>query len=342
MALLLRPLIAGTALFAIVVSAGVLPAVYADSTDSEVVLYSGRSKSLVDPLLSQFEKDTGIEVTVRYGNTSELVLAIEEEGDRSPADVIWAQDAGAMGALNEAGRLTPLPESMLKHIPPIFRNGSGTWVATSGRARTLAYSPERVSEDKLPASVFDLTQPKWKGRIGWAPANGSFQAFVTAMRAVHGEAKTKAWLEGVKANEAKSYPKNTPIIEAIAAGEIDLGLPNHYYLLRFKAADNKFPVAQTFFEAGDVGNMLNTSGVGVLKTAQHPDTAQRLIEYLISEKAQQYFTGQVFEYPINDGVIMNPLLVSVEELKAKVPEIDLEALEDLEGTLKMLTDVGLL
>lgn len=337
-----RSMVARITLFALALSTVLMPAALADSTDQEVVLYSGRSKSLVDPLLRQFEKDTGIKVTVRYGNTSELVLAIEEEGDRSPADVVWAQDAGAMGALNEAGLLAPLPESMIAHIPPIFRNGSGTWVATSGRARTLAYSPDRVSEDELPKSIFDLTDPKWKGRIGWAPTNGSFQAFVTAMRIIHGDAKTKAWLEGVKANEAKTYPKNTPILEAIAAGEIDLGLPNHYYLLRFKAADSKFPVEQTFFEAGDVGNMLNTSGAGILKTARHPQAAQKLIAYLISEKAQQYFTGQVFEYPINDGVIMNPLLVSVEELKAKVPEIDLEKLEDLEGTLTLLTEVGLL
>lgn len=310
----------------------------------EVVLYSGRSQSLVDPLLKQFEKDTGIKVTARYGRTSELVLAIEEEGDKSPADVFWAQDAGAMGALTRAGLLGPLPKEVVGHIPPIFMNDSGTWVATSGRARTLAYSPERVKVEELPKSIFDLTDPKWKGRIGWAPANGSFQAAVTAMRVVCGDEKTKAWLEGMKANEAKAYPKNGPIVEAIAAGEIDLGLPNHYYLLRFQAAadDDKYPVDQTFFEAGDIGNLLNTSGVGILKTAPHRDASLKLVEYLISEKAQQYFTGQVFEYPINDGVIMNPLLVSVEELKRVISPVNLEQLSDLDGTLRMLTDAGLL
>lgn len=338
----LRTVAAKVAILGLIVTTAFTTPATADGANEEVVLYSGRSKNLVDPLLKQFTRDTGIKVTVRYGNTSELVLAIEEEGQRSPADVIWAQDAGAMGALNQEGLLLPLPDAMVADIPPIFRNASGTWVATSGRARTLAYSPSRVSESELPASIFDLTDPKWKGRIGWAPANGSFQAFVTAMRAVHGDEKTRTWLAGVKANGARSYPKNTPILEAIAAGEIDLGLPNHYYLLRFKAADGNFPAEQTFFEAGDVGNMLNTSGIGILKTSKRPETAQKLIEYLISEKAQQYFTGQVYEYPINDGVIMNPLLVSIEELNAVVPAIDLEQLEDLEGTLKLLTETGLL
>lgn len=328
-----------TVLTAIVAFAFPLAA-FAD--EAALVLYSGRSESLVEPVLEMFEDATGISVVAKYGNTAQLALAIQEEGANSPADVFWAQDAGALGALNAEGRFVTLPASISAQVPQELRNPAGTWVATSGRARVLAYAPDRVAAEDLPQSIFDLTDPKWNGRIGWAPTNASFQAFVTSMRVTHGDEKTAAWLKGVKANGAKSYPKNTPIIEALAAGEIDLGLPNHYYLLRFKSKDAAFPVAQTFFAAGDSGNLVNVAGAGVLDSSSNQDAAKQFVEFLLSDKAQEYFTQQVFEYPVVDTVEPNAELISLSDLRAKMPDIDLEDLDDLEATLRLLTDVGLL
>ncbi len=309
----------------------------------ELVIYSGRSKSLVEPIIQQFERETGIKVRVKYGKSAELAVLLLEEGMRSPADLFWAQDAGALGAVAKADLFVKLPESVVARVPEQFRNENGLWVAVTGRARTLAYSPERVKPEELPQSIFDLTDPKWAGRVGWAPTNASFQAFVTAMRVLHGEETTKQWLLDMKANGAKAYPKNTPIIEAIAAGEIDLGLPNHYYLLRFKKANSKFPVAQTFFQPGDVGNLVNVAGVGILKSAQHPKEALAFVKYLLSVKGQQYFVSDVFEYPVTDEVIPNPNLpVAFEELLELTPQIDLDDLDDLKGTLELLREVGLL
>lgn len=308
----------------------------------QIVLYSGRSKSLVDPIIQQFQKDTGIKVVTKYGNTAQLALTLQEEGTRSPADVFWAQDAGALGAVSKAGMFKALPSSITNGIPAHFTNSDKTWISTSGRARVIAYAPGKIKVDDLPDSVFDLTDPKWKGQVGWAPTNGSFQAFVTAMIHAHGKDKAKAWLTGMKKNGAKAYPKNTPIVQALAAGEITVGLPNHYYLLRFKASDGNYPVEQTFFKEGDIGNLVMVSGAGVLKTSKNQLPAMELLQYLMSPKAQQYFTSQVFEYPISDQVIPNSRLVPFDELNKRVPKIDLEALADMETTLKLLSEVGLI
>jgi iron(III) transport system substrate-binding protein len=314
-----------------------------NATDTrELIVYSGRSKGLVHPIIKQFEKETGITVKVRYGNTAQLAVALLEEGAKSPADLFWAQDAGALGAVSKQGLLEALPESVLSKVPDKFRNSGGTWVATSGRARVIAYAPEHVKAEELPNSIFDLTDAKWKGRVGWAPQNASFQAFITAMRVLEGEEKAEEWLRGMKANGAKSYPKNTPIIQALAAGEIDLGLPNHYYLMRFKKSDANFPVEQTFFTSGDAGNLVNIAGIGVLKSSSHAEEVSSFVQYLLSPKVQQLFVSEIFEYPVTDAVIPSEKLLPLDELLKLTPELNLEKLDDLEGTLKLLRKADIL
>ncbi len=308
----------------------------------ELVLYSGRSKSLVQPIIERFTQETGIEVRVKYGGTSQLAVALMAEGERSPADVFWAQDAGALGALDDAGLLAPLPDGVAEAVDPLFAHGGGRWVPTSGRLRTLAYAPSRVDESELPDSVFDLTDPKYAGRVAWAPTNASFQAFVTAMRQVHGDEKTLAWLEGMRENSVRAYANNTSIIRAIASGEADLGLPNHYYLLRFKKSDGAYPVEQTLFEAGDVGNLLNVAGVAKLKTSRNESAAERFIRFLLSPVAQQYFASETMEYPVTEDVIAPRSLLGPEQLRERSPQVDLERLDDLEGTLALLKEAGLL
>jgi len=218
------------------------------------------------------------------------------------------------------------------------------WVATSGRARVLAYSTstDRVDADALPRSIRELTDPRYRGRVGWAPANASFQSFVTALRRVEGEAAAEKWLVAMKENGAKAYPKNTAIIQAIVAGEIDYGLANHYYLLRFKKGNSGFPVAQTFFAERDCGNLVNVAGVGILQSSQHRAAAEQFIRFLLSPTAQQFFTSDVLEYPVIDDVIPNTNLVDGEELTGMAPEVRLSDLDDLEGTLALLRKVGLL
>ena len=139
--------------------------------------------------------------------------------DNSPADVFIAQDAGALGALAQEGRLSPLPSDILERVPAAYRSDDGLWVGLSGRARVFVYNTEALSEEELPTSILDLTDPQWAGRVGWAPTNASFQSMVSGMRVLWGEERTRDWLEGVMANEPIVYSNNSGQVAAAAAGE---------------------------------------------------------------------------------------------------------------------------
>jgi iron(III) transport system substrate-binding protein len=310
--------------------------------DSETLtVYSGRSKTLVGPLLDRFAEETGIRIRVRYADTAELAATILEEGNNSPADVFFAQDAGALGALAAEGMLASLPQELLDRVPAPFRSPDGLWVGISGRARVVAYNTERVRPDELPDSILDFTDPKWRGRIGWAPTNGSFQAFVTALRVLKGDDVAREWLEGIKANDPKEYPNNTAAVQAVGAGEVDVAFVNHYYLFRFLAEEGEdFPVRNYYPKGGDPGALVNVAGVGVLITSDHRDLALRFIEFLLSPEAQQYFAEETFEYPLIEGIAIHPDLVPLSEIES--PTIDLSDLADLEGTLDLLRETGVL
>jgi iron(III) transport system substrate-binding protein len=327
---------------AILVFAQAVDAGGSRETVREITLYSGRGESLVAPLISRFEEDTGIKVNVRYAGTAELAVLLQEEGDRSPADLFWAQDAGALGSLAQGGLLRPLSAELTAGIPEIYRNSTGEWVATSGRARVLAYHPQGMGEAPMPGSVFDLTRSEYAGRVGWAPTNASFQSFVSAMRVVHGEETTRRWLEEMLANDTQAYRNNTAIVEALGAGEIDLGITNNYYLLRFLETDPSFPVRQQFFDPGDIGNLVNVAGVGVLRSTGNPEDAEQFLSFLLDTEAQQFFTSEVYEYPVFDSVKENPRLEPLSRLLEISPEINLDGLHDLEGTLRLLRLAGLL
>lgn len=306
-----------------------------------IVVYSGRTEALVGPLFEEFKKATGIEVRVRYGDTAQLAATLLEEGGRSPADLFFAQDAGALGAVAAAGLLEKLPQPLLDRVEPRFRSPHGTWVGVSGRARVVAYSTERVRPEELPDSILGFTDPRWKGRIGWPPTNGSFQAFVTALRKTLGEDGARRWLLGIKANEPKAYRNNTAIIQAIAAGEIDVGFVNHYYLYRFLAERGpSFPVRNYHPRAGDAGAMVNVAGVGLLRSSRHREAALRLVDFLLSRQAQEYFARQTYEYPLAAGVPAHPELLPLNRIKT--PDIDLGDLGDLEATLHLLWETGAL
>ncbi|MXX79868.1 MAG: iron ABC transporter substrate-binding protein [Chloroflexi bacterium] len=304
----------------------------------QLTIYSGRGESLVGPLIERFEELTGISVRIRYAGTAELAVAILEEGDRSPADVYYAQDAGALAALAENGALTPLPDDLTGNVPDGFADASGYWVATSGRARVLIISPDRVPNP--PSSVFDLVEPEWRGRVGWAPTNGSFQAFVTAMRQIHGEETTEQWLRGMITNDVRVYPKNSPQVQAVHDGELDIGLVNHYYLIRQISVDDDWHGANHFTDAGEAGALINIAGVALLRASDNDKNALRFIEFLLSEEGQTYFREETFEYPVAAGVEAWPTLVPLDELDP--PSLALTSLSDLEGTLELLERVGAL
>jgi len=301
----------------------------------DLVIYSGRGESLVGGLIDRFEEQTGIDVKVRYGNTAALAIAISEEGSRSPADVYHGQDAGALSFLAEEALAAQLPPDIRAMVDRNFQDDDGRWIATSGRARVLIISPDRVPNP--PDSVFDLVDPEWKGRIGWAPTNGSFQAFVTAMRQIHGDAATEEWLRGMIANDVKVFPKNTPQVQAVGDGELDIGLVNHYYLFRF---DDDWPASNHFTDSGNAGALINVAGVAMLEGSSNRANALRFIRFLLSAEGQTYFRDQTNEYPVASEIDANPRLIPLDELNP--PSLALTSLSDLDGTLELLRKVGAL
>lgn len=321
-------------------SSGTTPAAGDGST---LTIYSGRDEEYVGPLIESFKKaNPDVDVKVRYGDSAELAATIREEGDRSPADLFFSQDAGALGALQNEGILAKLPASTLEQVDAAYRSTAGDWTGITGRARVLGYDSRKVQEGELPASVFDLTQPRWKGKVGWAPTNASFQSFITAMRKTAGEEKTRQWLEDMQKNDVQSYEKNSIIRDAIADGEIEVGLINHYYILegiREGEVDGKnYPVKLHFFPGGDVGSLVNVAGIGVLTSAGQGANAQKFIDFLLEKPQQEYFAKDVGEYPLAAGVKQDPSLPPLQDIQA--PDVDLADLADLQGTLKLLQETG--
>jgi len=312
-----------------------------DSNKGSLTVYSGREEELVQPLIDQFEEKTGIQVDVRYGNSADLAATIAEEGDNSPADVFFSQDPGSLGAV--ADKLVELPQETLDRVAERFRDSGNRWTGTSGRTRVLAYNTEALTEEQVPDSVFDLTDAAWKGKIGIAPTNASFQAFVTAMRLSAGDEKTRQWLVDLKQNDPKIYEKNTPIVEAVAAGEIDLGLVNHYYLSLVKAEQPDAPVANHFLAAGDPGALVSVAGAGVLASTGNRAQAEQFVAFLLSDEGQRYYTesAEEAEYPLVDGIPARSGLPPLETLKG--PDVDLSTFgAELESTLEMLRETGYL
>jgi iron(III) transport system substrate-binding protein len=305
-----------------------------------LTVYSGRGEDLVSPLFEKFQESTGIKLEIRYGKTAELAATILEEGENSPADLFFAQDAGALGALSKEGRLIRISESLLQNVEPRFRSPRGEWIGITGRARTVDYNIKLVEKEELPDSIWGFTEPKWgDGKIGWAPTNGSFQAFVTAFRTLEGDDRAREWLEGIIANEPQVYPKNTPIIDALGRGEIHVGFVNNYYLHRFQAEDPGFPVAH-HYTSGDAGSMINIAGLGILDTVKDNGLAERLIGYMLGEDAQLYYATETYEYPLVPGIKVLGPQKPLSEITT--PDLDLSDLDDLKGTLALLQEVGAL
>ncbi len=285
------------------VAAVSLVAAACGSGDADTLtVYSGRSENLIGPLLEQFTEETGIDVDVRYGDSADMALLIDTEGDRSPADVFISQSPGAIGFLAGNGRLSTLADSVLDEVDEAFRNADGRWVGLSGRVRVIVYNPDLIDPAELPDSVFALTDERFRGQVAIAPANGSFQDFVTGMRELHGDDVTLEWLEGMAANDAEPYAGNSAIVQAVGLGEVPMGLVNHYYNFRAKAEDPGVTSENHFLPAGDIGSLVIVTAAGIIDTADDVDAATRLIEFLLGESAQTFFSQETLEYPLAAGV----------------------------------------
>ncbi|WDZ87605.1 iron ABC transporter substrate-binding protein [Micromonospora cathayae] len=311
--------------------------------DKTITVYSGRNEQLVKPLLEKFTEQTGITVKTRYASSSQLAAQLVEEGDKSPADAFFAQDAGALGAVAKRDMFAALPTETLNKVPESYRARSGQWVGVSARSRVLVYNADQVPAAQLPASVFDLTRPEWKGKVGVAPTNASFQAFVTAIRVQHGDARAKEFLAGLKANEPQIRDNNVKIVEDVNSGAVAVGLVNHYYLGEVAKEQGTTPDALKaklhFFPGGDTGALVNVAGVGVLKDSAEDADVRAFVDYLLGAEAQTYFAEETFEYPVAAGAVTPAGVPPLADLK--VPAVDLNDLDTLDATVALIKESGL-
>jgi len=310
------------------------------SSDSdELTLYSGRIEPIIGPAIKRFEDGPGgRKVKVRYGDSPALAAQISEEASNSPADIFFAQDAGSLDAVEKRGLLEPLPADILAKVPKQYQSANSKWIGVTGRSRIIAYGP-KVKRSELPDSPLKLTDPKWKGRVGWAPTNASLQGYITALRLIQGEDVAKRWLEGMVRNDVQPYDSNIPVRDAIAKGEIDLGLINHYYVAEAVAEDPDYPV-KVHFPPEDLGSLVNTAGIGVLASSKHKKQALAFVRAMLSKPTQRYFADSSKEYPLLAGVPIPKELTPLDEIPS--PKIDLAKLGDLEGTLKLMRETGAL
>lgn len=313
----------------------------ANSQEGSLIIYSGRSESLVAPIIDDFATASGIKVEVRYGSTSEIAATLMEEGINSPADIFFAQDPGGLGVVADAGLLAEIPDEILSLVDDSYVSSDKLWVGVSGRARVVVYNTETLNPEELPSDMWGFTEPEWKGRIGLPPTNGSFQTMVTGMRELWGEAQTRDWLLGIMANEPVFYEKNTPTVAAVAAGEVEVGFVNHYYLHRFLAEEGESFTARNYYLSNSgPGSLVMVAGAGRLASGNNKTNALAFLEFLLSEEAQQYFTEQTFEYPLAEGVSPATDLTALSDLE--IPSISLGQLSDIRGTVALLQEVGML
>ena len=324
--------------FGVVIGASLLTGCSGDRT---LTIYSGREEELVGPLLEEFVRSTDTSIDVRYGDSADLALLIESEGDSSPADVFLSQSPGTVGFLDNHGLLAELPEGDIEHVDEQFRAEDGRWVGLTARQRVMVYNTELVDDRDLPSSVFELTDERFEGRVALAPTNGSFQDFVTAMRQVEGDDVARDWLEGMVANGSPTYADNLSIVDAVARGEVPMGLVNHYYNYRYLDENPDAPTRNHVFEGSDIGSLLIASTASVLASSDLQEDAQAFVEFLLSEDSETYFANETFEYPLVEGVEPNAELPPFDSLE--VPDFDIDDLGGgLEGTTTMITDSGLL
>jgi iron(III) transport system substrate-binding protein len=310
-------------------------------SDDPLTVYSGREEELVAPLFERFTEETGIDVEVRYGDSAELAATIAEEGDNSPADVFFAQDPGSLGSVEE--QLRELPQEILDRVDERFRDSAGRWTGTSGRSRVIAYNTDALSENEVPDSVFDLTDTQWKGRVGIAPTNASFQAFVTAMRLAEGDDATRRWLTELAENDPEEYESNTPIVEAVAAGDIDLGLVNHYYLYLVREEQPDAPIANHFLQSGDPGALVSVAGAAVLESSDQEGDGNAFLEYLLSDDGQRFYVDEAeeAEYPLVADIEPKEGLPALDSLQG--PDVDLSSFgAEHEATIELLRETGYL
>lgn len=310
----------------------------------KLIIYSGRAERLIKPVLDAFTAKTGIQVELLSSGTTELVNRLKAEGEHAPADLLITNDAGSLELARAAGLLRPLNmREVERAIPAQFRAPDNSWVGLSGRFWVVVYNTTLVKPEQV-KSLLDLADSRWKDKIA-IPNSGSeyLQAGASVIRASVGDDRTKKFLTGLRDNAGTQvYQKSSQIVEAVAKGQVAMGIVNHYYVYRHLATQPSAPIAVLMpdQQEGGIGAIMNVAGVGILKHTAHLDSAQLLVEFLVAQAGQKMFADLNKEYPLHPDVQADPALIERKSFRAAL--VPLTKLAELrEPTLTLIEQVGL-
>ena len=314
---------------------------FAADNNEGIVVYNAQHENLVKSWVDGFTKETGIKVTLRNGDDSELGNQLVQEGSASPADVFLTENSPSMLLFDNAKLFAPLDAETLKQVPAEYRPAHGRWIGIAARSTVFVYNPEKLSEQQLPKSLMDLAKPEWKGRWAASPSGADFQAIVSAMLALKGEQATLEWLKAMKANFV-AYKGNSTVMKAVNAGQIDGGVIYHYYRFvdQSKTGENSKNTKLYYFKHQDPGAFVSLSGGGVLASSKHKAQAQAFIKYITGKEGQESLrTNNAFEYAVGVNAASNPKLVPLNELDA--PKVEPSTLNS-KKVIELMTQAGLL
>lgn len=282
-----------------------------------ITLYNGQHEQTTAALVKAFERQTGITVEVRSGDEAELGNQILQEGSSSPADVFYTENTPVLEALREKGMLAPVAPATLAAVPSRYDSAQGDWVGVSARVSALVYNTSQIKPSQLPGSILELAEPRWRGKLGFAPSETDFQPLITAIVKLDGLATAERWLKGLQAN-SKLYPDNETVVAQVNNGESAVGLINHYYWFRLRAelGQGGMHSALHYYDPGDPGDLVDVSGAALLKSSSHQAAAQRFLAFLVSRTGQETIAhSHSYEYPLRPGVAPAPGLRPFAQLK---------------------------
>jgi iron(III) transport system substrate-binding protein len=311
------------------------------SGSAEITLYNAQHEDLMKLMVGAFTKQTGIKVKMRSGDDLEMANQLVQEGKASPADVFVTENSPAMTLVDSRGGFATLQDATMAQVPARYAPANKHWVGFAARATVLAYNKDKLTTAQLPASIMDLADPKWKGRVGYSPTGADFQAIVSAVVALKGEAAGKAWLKALKTN-AVAYKGNSRVMKAVNDGDLDAGVIYHYYWYQDQAESgaNSDNVRLHFFGHQDPGAFTSVSGAGVLGSSKHAAEAQRLVAFLTGKEGQQVLSDSAaLEYTVGSDVPANKVLKPLAQLDA--PVVDVTKLNS-QNVVTMMQDAGIL
>jgi iron(III) transport system substrate-binding protein len=303
-----------------------------------LTLYNGQHKEVGDELAKAFEAKTGIHVNVRKGSSNQLASQVVEEGARSPADVIYTEESPPLNKLGEQGLLAKIDAGTLEVLPKDYIGSQGDWMGVTARTRVVAFNPKLIAEKDLPKSVLDFARPEWQGKVGFVPTSGAFQEQAVAIIKLHGREAAEEWLTGLRAF-GKVYSNNMVALKAVENGEIASVLVNNYYWFALKKEKTNLDSQLHYFTNGDAGGLITVSSAAALKSSKHPQEAQQLLAFMVSEEGQRVITNTSAEYPLRKGMESSRGLKPFSELQP--PKVTPADLGNAQEALDLERDVGL-